>query len=120
MRYYISLIAVTVIGISVFTACQQTSPSAELAKVNPAPTANSAQNSNSAPKSADPLADAPRITLADAKKAFDEGKVVFVDTRADVKYKEEHIKGAMNIPAEAFQTRYAEVPKDKKIITYCS
>ena len=117
MRYYISLIAIAVIGISIFTACQKTAPTAEIAQTNPAPTANSA---NSAPKAADPLADAPRITLADAKKAFDEGNVVFVDTRAETTYKAEHIKGAINIPAEAFQTRYAEVPKDKKIITYCS
>ena len=112
MRYYISLLAVAVIGISIFTACQKTAPTAEVAKTNPAPTANSAP--------ADPLANAPRITLADAKKAFDDGDVVFVDTRAEVAYKAEHVKGSLNIPAEAFQTRYAEVPKDKKIITYCS
>ena len=64
--------------------------------------------------------DAPRISLEDAKKAFDEGYVVIVDTRAEVAYKTEHIKGAINIPAEAFQTRYKEVPKGKKIIAYCS
>ena len=119
MRYYISLIAIAVIGISIFTACQKTAPSAEIAKTNPAPTANSAQNSNVAP-AGDPLANVPRISLADAKKAFDEGNVTFVDTRAEVTYKTEHVKGSINIPAEAFQTRYAEVPKDKKIITYCS
>ena len=64
--------------------------------------------------------DAPRISLDDAKKDFDAGKAIFVDTRAEVQYKQEHIKGAINIPAEAFQTRYTEVPKDKKIIAYCS
>jgi predicted sulfurtransferase len=64
--------------------------------------------------------EAPRISLEDAKKDFDAGKAIFVDTRAEVQYKAEHIKGAINIPAEAFQTRYTEVPKDKKIIAYCS
>ncbi len=64
--------------------------------------------------------DAARISLEDAKKAFDAGNVVIVDTRAEVAYKTEHIKGAINIPAEGFQTRYKEVPKDKKIIAYCS
>lgn len=116
MRYYISLIAVAVIGITIFTACQNTStpPTVETAKTNsaaPAPTAE---------KNEDPLAKVPRISLADAKKAFDEGNVVFVDTRAEFQYREEHVKGALNIPAETFETRYAEVPKDKKIITYCS
>ena len=64
--------------------------------------------------------EAPRISLADAKKDFDAGNVIFVDTRAESQFKDEHIKGAINIPADAFQTRYAEVPKDKKIIAYCS
>lgn len=64
--------------------------------------------------------DAPRISVEDAKKAFDAGDVVIVDTRAEVAYKNEHIKGAINIPAETFQTRYKEVPKGKKIIAYCS
>lgn len=64
--------------------------------------------------------DAPRIALEEAKKDFDSGKTIFVDTRADTAFNVEHIKGAINIPAEAFKTRYSEVPKDKKIIAYCS
>jgi predicted sulfurtransferase len=64
--------------------------------------------------------DAPRISLDDAKKDFDAGNVIFIDTRAEAAYKDEHIKGAINIPSNAFETRYAEVPKDKKIIAYCS
>ena len=125
MRYYISLIAIALIGISILTACQQTPPeiievpktnSAETAKANPGETAQTSPTV----KNEDPLAKVPRISLADAKKAFDEGNVVFVDTRAEVQYREEHVKGSINIPAEAFEMRYAEVPKDKKIITYCS
>ena len=108
MRYYISLIAVAVIGISIFSACQKGAPNTNTAKTS----------SVSTPvESVDNI---PRISLADAKKAFDEGNAVFVDTRAEAQYKQEHVKGAINIPAEAFQTRYAEVPKDKQIITYCS
>ncbi len=64
--------------------------------------------------------EAPRINLADAKKDFDAGNVVFVDTRAEASYKTEHIKGAINIPSGEFETRYKEVPKNKKIIAYCS
>lgn len=92
---------------------------------NSAPTAASEAKANSqaanvAPTAAAPTDDAPRINLADAKKDFDAGNVVFVDTRAESAYRNEHIKGAINIPAEAFQTRYTEVPKGKKIIAYCS
>ncbi len=78
---------------------------------------------NSAPaatKTPDPADSAPRISLAEAKQAFDEGNVVFVDTRAEVQYKQEHIKGAINVPAEAMETRYKEIPTGKKIIAYCS
>lgn len=64
--------------------------------------------------------EAPRISLEDAKKDFDSGAAIFVDTRAESAFQNEHVKGAINIPAESFQTRYAEVPKDKKIIAYCS
>jgi len=110
MRYYFTLIAIAVIGISVFTACQKTVPNT---------TTNTAKTNSAAP-TADTTDNVPRISLADAKKGFDDGSAVFVDTRAEVQYREEHVKGAINIPAEAFQTRFAEVPKDKKIITYCS
>ncbi len=132
MRYYISLIAIAVIGISIFTACQTTAPTIETAKTNSTETAktnstetaktNSAETpkTNSAPKAEDPLANVPRISLADAKKAFDAGNVVFVDTRAEVQFRQERVKGSINIPAEAFEMRYAEVPKGKQIITYCS
>lgn len=120
MRYYISLIAIALIGISILTACRNTaSPTMETAKTNSAPTAETPK-AEPTEKSEDPLAKVPRISLADAKKAFDEGNVVFVDTRAEVQYREEHVKGSINIPAETFETRFAEVPKDKKIITYCS
>lgn len=64
--------------------------------------------------------DAPRINLADAKKDFDEENAVFVDTRSEVSYKTEHIKGALNVPMGEFAKYYKSVPKDKKIIAYCS
>ena len=63
---------------------------------------------------------APRISLADAKKDFDSGKAIFIDTRAANAYDVEHIKGSINIPIGDFETRFTEVPKDKKIIAYCS
>lgn len=64
--------------------------------------------------------EAARISLEDAKKDFDENAAVFVDTRPADAYKEEHIKGAINLPAADVEARYKELPKDKKIIAYCS
>jgi len=63
---------------------------------------------------------APRIALEGAKEAFDKGEAVFVDTRGSSFYENEHVKGAVNIPAADFEKSYKSVPKDKKIIAYCS
>lgn len=64
--------------------------------------------------------DAPRISLADAKKDFDAGTAVFVDSRGESSYKEKHIKGAINVPFVEAEARWKEIPTDKKIISYCS
>lgn len=97
MRNYISLLTIAILGISIFTACQKSTIPTEVG--------------------ADGIA---RISPENAKKLFDRGDAVFVDTRAEFAYKAEHIKGAINISAETFQTRFAEVPKDKHIVIYCS
>lgn len=118
MRHILSVAAAFMTALLVLTACQNAvQPKAETAKANTAKT-----NTASTPKveTADPADDAPRITLADAKKDFDAGNTIFVDTRAEVSYKQEHIKGAINVPAEAMETRYKEIPTGKKIIAYCS
>ncbi len=64
--------------------------------------------------------EAKRISLEDAKAAFDKGGVVIVDTRDADSYAQEHIKGALNIPLPEFEKRLSELPTDKQIITYCS
>lgn len=74
----------------------------------------------STPPAKDGNEDAPRISLADAKKAFDSGKAVFIDTRAAEVYREEHIKGAINITLQDDASKYNTIPKGKKIIVYCS
>lgn len=102
------------LSVLVFLSGCQTATTAKLDNKAATPPANSNQ------KPADPAQDAPRITLEEAKKDFDAGTAIFVDTRAEVAYRQEHIKGAINIPAEAMETRYKEVPTNKKIIAYCS
>jgi 3-mercaptopyruvate sulfurtransferase SseA len=64
--------------------------------------------------------DAPRITLAEAKKDFDAGNAVFIDTRGPDNYKQEHVKGAINITTAELATKADTIPKGKKIIAYCS
>lgn len=61
----------------------------------------------------------PRITIEDAKKSFDDGTAVFVDSRSVEAYKLERIKGALFIEGAA-ENRFDSLPKGKKIIVYCT
>ena len=97
-------------------ACESITTTAknETPAVNSAPTPT---KDNAAPK---PVDAAPRISLADAKKAFDDGTAIFVDTRVESAYKQEHIKGAVNILVGSVAANASKLSKGKKIIAYCS
>ena len=71
------------------------------------------------PEPQDDAHDAPRISLADAKKAYDAG-ATFVDVRDATAYKTEHVKGALHIPISEAAANEDKLPKNKKIIVYCS
>jgi len=116
MRYILTMLSVAAFAVAGFTACQNASTTST---TNNKAVANKPQNT-AQPQQKDPADDAPRISLADAKKDFDAGNVVFVDTRAAIAYQQEHVKGAINVPMEAVETRYEEIPSGKKIIAYCS
>ena len=62
----------------------------------------------------------PRISQADALKLYKEGKAVFIDVRSNQQYQESHIKGALSIPGSQVVKRFAEVPVQKTVITYCA
>ncbi len=90
-----------------------------IACAKPAEPLNAANVTASTPPAAT-IDDAPRISLADAKKEFDAGTAVFIDTRAADIYKQEHVKGAINITFETLNSKLDSLPKGKKIIAYCS
>ncbi len=117
MRFIFSIMLISVLGVLI--ACQSSAAPTSIKPIatnTPPPAA--ANQTDSHDHNADE--NAARISLADAKKAFDEGNVLFVDTRYADAYELEHVKGAINIPANEFDARYSEVPKGKKIIAYCS
>jgi len=66
------------------------------------------------------MKNAPRISVEDAKKAFDAKEAVFIDSRSQSAYDVEHIATAINIPVLAPEAEYSKIPKGKKIIIYCS
>jgi Rhodanese-like domain len=59
-----------------------------------------------------------RISLDDAKAAFDAGTAVFVDVRASSSYDVSHITGALSIPLNDLPTRVGELDPALWIIPY--
>jgi rhodanese-related sulfurtransferase len=68
----------------------------------------------------------PRISCEDLKQSIDNGdKFVIIDSRVGIIYREEHIKGSINIhynpdgdPLEREMT-FTALPADKPIVIYC-
>ena len=64
---------------------------------------------------------APRVTSREARARIEAGEaMVIVDVRSAAAFQAEHIEGAVNIPLSALKDRYAELPKDKTILLYCT
>lgn len=72
------------------------------------------------PLQEDPYLQVPRVSLQDAKAAFDAGSATFVDVRVPEAYKYQHIPGALNIPVAEMEGRLRELDKAEWIITYCT
>lgn len=67
-------------------------------------------------------ADVPRVSVDEAKAAFDKETAIIVDVRSQAAYEAGHVDGALSIPLNEFETNIASVdlPKDQWIITYCT
>lgn len=67
-----------------------------------------------------PYPEVERVSVQDAKAAFDAGKAVFVDTRGDDLYNTGHIPGALSILDVDMESRFTELNPNDWIITYCT
>ena len=110
MNKFLFIAAVT--GLLYIAACAGSAANVQTNTATAVPAANLAE--------AQTNDDAPRISLADAKKDYDAGTALFVDVRAESSYKEEHIKGSVNITVDVMAADVNKVPKGRKIIAYCS
>ena len=108
------------------TACQQPTatvnsnsgvqPNAPLANPN-APAANQAP----APQAPNPEDSMPRVSVEEAKAAVDKGTAVIIDVRGPDAYKAAHVKGALEHSLSLLeQGDFKDLPKNKRIIAYCS
>jgi 3-mercaptopyruvate sulfurtransferase SseA len=62
----------------------------------------------------------PRITLQQAKQAFDAGSAVFVDARAADAFSQSHIPGALSLPLAQVPASLGDLDPHAWIITYCT
>ena len=120
------------LGVLTLTACQVKLPATPLTNV-PSPTAP-ATLELSPPPGHGPAA-APwlsptvvpaeaavsRITAESLKAKLDAGEaVVIVDTRSLEHFRQKRIAGAVSMPLSEIDARYAELPKGKEIVLYCT
>lgn len=68
----------------------------------------------------DALEQVRRVSLEDAKTAFDAGTAVFVDVRDGGSYNASHIPGALLMPISDLTNRLDELNPSSWIITYCN
>jgi rhodanese-related sulfurtransferase len=60
-----------------------------------------------------------QVSVAEAKKLIDDGKVTVVDVRTPEEYKEGHIPGATSLPLQELEDRLAELDKQTPYLLVC-
>lgn len=72
------------------------------------------------PAAAIPYPDVPRVSVQDAKAAYDLKNAVFIDVRGEPYYSESHIPGALSLTFDALPDQSQTLKKTDWIITYCT
>ena len=118
MRLFLSLLAAIVLATLVLTACNSSDGSGSSGSV--ARSGGSTTSSAPAPTTSAPGDGVERITTAELRDALEKGTAIVIDVRSPESYKAGHIRGAINIPEPEITRRKDELPRDKKIVFYCS
>jgi predicted sulfurtransferase len=66
------------------------------------------------------LAAVPRISVTEAEALVKKGEAILLDAREESAFRVGHIKGAISMPEAKIPYRVSMLPRDKKIITYCT
>jgi hypothetical protein len=67
-----------------------------------------------------PYPDVARVSLKDAKAAYDLKNAVFIDVRGEPYYSQEHIPGALSITYDELPAHIQELKTTDWIIPYCT
>lgn len=61
-----------------------------------------------------------RIGVEETQALLAKGEAITVDTRSASAYETAHVKGALNIVDGEVDAKLKSLPRDKKIVTYCT
>ena len=61
-----------------------------------------------------------RISAEELHKLWEKDDVVIIDTRPEVAYKQEHIKGSISVPVGTLASKLDQLPRNKMIAAYCT
>lgn len=78
----------------------------------------SGEGTQSASSMEDQYAQIPRLSIEEAKVAYDMGTALFLDVRDMESYSKGHVQGAISIPLEELTARMDELDPSTWIITY--
>ena len=62
----------------------------------------------------------PRLSVAELDALMASGDIIILDVRDASSYEFEHAQGAINIPELEIYDRVDELPKNKRIVAYCT
>jgi len=63
----------------------------------------------------------PRISAEELKRLVAARQVLIVDVRSPDEYRQAHIQGAINLPVQEIEAgQYTKLPRDKRLISYCT
>lgn len=104
------------------TAPPETATSPTATTPAPAPATNPANPPGTIPHAAPGMteATAPRMMIAQLQQQLPLGNILILDVRPSMSYSASHAAGAVNIPLDQLQSRAAELPRDKRIVAYCT
>ena len=115
----IILLGLVLLAAGVYLWSQSNPPAAS--QPQPQPTAQIQPSQAAAAPFEEPnFPDVKRVSLADAKAAFDAKTAVIVDVRDSASFADAHIPGALNIPINDLPSRIQELDPNDWIITYCT
>ena len=67
-----------------------------------------------------PYPDIPRVSLGDAKAAYELKQATFIDVRGEPYYSQGHIPGALSISEDQLNSQVRGLDVNSWIITYCT